>query len=56
MARASSPGSKRYSRTVQEKGDGGAGGGFAAVGDEGYGCSEECGQELVLGRKLGVAW
>ncbi len=34
-------------------GDGGAGGGFAAVGDEGYGCSEERGQELVLGGKLG---
>ncbi len=33
--------------------DGGAGGGFAAVGDEGDGGSEKCGQQLVLGRKLG---
>ena len=31
---------------------GGAGGGFAAVGDQGYGCADECGQQLVLGRKL----
>ena len=32
--------------------DGGAGCGFAAVGDQGDGCSQQCGQQLVLRRKL----